>query len=68
MIKSLLIAITSITSLMLVWLIIQALWKKTFREYISDVDVLAERRSCQNCGCTTACTKKEEKLEVQSNI
>jgi hypothetical protein len=31
MIKSLIIAITSITALMMGWLIVQLLWKKTFQ-------------------------------------
>ncbi len=65
MIKSLIIAITSITALMMGWLIIQTFWKKTFREYVSDEDVLAERRSCKNCGCTKACINKTEKLEIE---
>ncbi len=62
MIKSLIIAITSITLLMMVWVTVQTFWKKTFRDYISDEDVLAERRSCKNCGCTEACENKKELL------
>lgn len=65
MIKSLIIAITSVTGLMLIWLIIQTFWKRTFRDYISDEDVLAERRSCKNCGCTEACSNKPGKLEMK---
>ncbi|MBK8053382.1 MAG: hypothetical protein IPK35_08950 [Saprospiraceae bacterium] len=65
MIQSLIIAITSITALMMGWLIVQLLWKKTFREYISDEDVLAERRSCKNCGCTEACENKREFLKIE---
>ncbi|MBK8625017.1 MAG: hypothetical protein IPN86_05495 [Saprospiraceae bacterium] len=62
MIKSLIIAITGISALMIGWLMIQTFWKKTFRDYISDEDVLAERRSCKNCGCTEACENKREFL------
>jgi hypothetical protein len=62
MIKSLIIAITSITLLIMVWVTVQTFWKKTFQDYISDEDVLAERRSCKNCGCTEACENKRELL------
>ena len=65
MIKSLLIAITCITALMMGWLMVQLWWKKTFREYISDEDVLADRRSCKNCGCTEACENKRELLKSE---
>jgi hypothetical protein len=65
MIESLFIAMVGITALMTVWLIVQTLWRKTFRDYISDDDVLAERRSCKNCGCTTACSNKKENLIEQ---
>jgi hypothetical protein len=40
------------------WALVQLFWKKTFAEYVSDDDVLAERRSCGSCGCTTACKKR----------
>ena len=63
MIKSLIIAITSITLLMTVWVTVQTFWKKTFQDYISDADVLAERRSCKNCGCTEACENKKQTLK-----
>lgn len=63
MLKSLIIAITSIVVLMTAWLMVQVLWKRTFQEYIHDDDVLAERRSCKNCGCTKACPNKEKVLE-----
>ncbi|MBK9254225.1 MAG: hypothetical protein IPM42_01925 [Saprospiraceae bacterium] len=65
MIKSLIIAMVGITALMTVWLLIQSLWRKTFHDYITDDDVLAERRSCNNCGCTTACSNKKENLTEQ---
>ncbi len=65
MVKSLILAMVGISALMMVWLIVQALWRKTFRDYITDDDVLAERRSCKNCGCTTACSNKKENLIEQ---
>jgi len=47
--------------LMVGWALVQGLWRKTFREHISDTDVLAERRNCGNCGCTTICENKNLK-------
>jgi hypothetical protein len=49
---------------MLLWVLIQALWGKTFSEYVSpDDDVMSGRTKCSNCGCTTACEKKELRVE-----
>ena len=64
MLKSLIIGIGGIIALMVIWAIVQFFWKKTFSEYISDEDVLAERRSCGNCGCTSIC--KNKKMEIKS--
>ena len=58
MLYSLSIAIIGIVSLMLVWTLVQSVWKKLFADHITDEDVLAERRSCGNCGCGTICQKK----------
>ena len=58
MIKSFIVAVLSILGLMLVWLVIQNKWRNTFQQFITDQDVLAERRSCQNCGCTKQCENK----------
>lgn len=55
--KSLFIAIAVIVFLMVIWLLVQKIWKITFEEYVSDEDVLAERRSCGNCGCTQLCDR-----------
>ena len=54
-----LIGIGAIVSMMLAWVWVQSLWRDTFSENISDQDVLAERRSCCNCGCTTVCKKEK---------
>jgi hypothetical protein len=62
MIDSLIIAIGGITSLMIIWMIVQSLWGKTFSDHLSDEDVLAGRTSCRNCGCTTSCKKEVEKI------
>ncbi|MEZ4984394.1 MAG: hypothetical protein R2795_05045 [Saprospiraceae bacterium] len=58
MLYSLLVAIIGIVSIALLWVVVQLWWKKSFTEYISDDDVLAERRDCGNCGCTTACKRR----------
>ncbi len=60
MLKLLLTGIGGMVGLMLVWVLVQRLWGKTFAGYFSDEDVLAERRDCRSCGCTTACENKEE--------
>jgi len=62
MIQSLLTAITAIVGLMLLWIIVQALWGKTFAEHVSDEDVMAGRTKCGNCGCTTLCKTRNEQL------
>jgi hypothetical protein len=54
-----LIGIGAIVSMMLAWIWVQSLWRDTFSENISDQDVLAERRSCGNCGCTKVCKKEK---------
>ncbi|THD66614.1 hypothetical protein E7Z59_12550 [Robertkochia marina] len=59
---SLLIGIGLIVSIVLVWVLVQVLWKDAFREEYREDDVLAGRRSCSNCGCTTQCGKKEREL------
>jgi hypothetical protein len=53
------IAIGGIVALMLAWVWVQSVWRKTFSENISDEDVLAERRSCGSCGCTKVCKKEK---------
>ena len=58
MIQSLLTAVGILVGLVLAWVGVQALWRKVFADYVNDEDVLAERRDCGNCGCTTACENK----------
>ena len=60
MIGSFLIGIGGMIFLMAIWVAVQSLWRKSFSDYISDEDVLADRRSCGNCGCTAACEKKQK--------
>ncbi|MCB0593327.1 MAG: hypothetical protein H6557_18055 [Lewinellaceae bacterium] len=66
MISSFLIGIGGMIFLMAVWVTVQSLWRKSFSDYISDDDVLADRRSCGNCGCTAACENK--RLSAENNI
>ncbi len=63
MLESLIIAVGGIIAMMTLWVIVQTLWRRTFAEYLSDEDVLADRRSCSNCGCTTICENKSNQLE-----
>lgn len=58
MIGTYLIGMGGIVGLMVLWVLVQSLWRTLFAEHITDEDVLAERRSCANCGCTTVCVKK----------
>ena len=51
MTTSLLIGLFGVVALMLYWVLVQVVWKQVFADQISDEDVLAERRSCGNCGC-----------------
>lgn len=60
-ILSYVIGIGAIVTMMLAWVGVQSLWRNTFSENISDVDVLAERRSCGNCGCTKVCEKEKSR-------
>ncbi|MEM7550435.1 MAG: hypothetical protein AAF363_12205 [Bacteroidota bacterium] len=58
MIHSLTIGIGSIVTLMLGWIIIQSVWRRMFKDEITDDDVLAGRSNCGNCGCGLICKKK----------
>ena len=68
MLQSFLIGIGGIVGLMLVWAIVQVLWGRVFAEYRSDEDVLADRRSCGNCGCATTCRKRQEEEHLPQKI
>lgn len=58
------IGILGIVFLMSLWLIVQLFWKKTFADYVSDEDPMADRTKCANCNCTKACENKAaEKIE-----
>jgi len=52
------IGIIGITGLMILWAVVQYLWRITFMDQQTDEDVLAGRSSCGSCGCGTVCKKK----------
>ena len=58
MIGSYALGIAAVIGLMLCWVAVQAAWSKAFPEAAGDVDVLAGRRSCHGCGCSSACERK----------
>ena len=62
MIKTFFIAILGFTALMILWVVVQIQWKEVFHEEIEDIDVLAGRSTCGNCGCTNKC-QTESKIQ-----
>ena len=71
MIGTYIIGIGVIVTLMVVWVLVQSFWRKTFSDHISDDDVLAGRTCCSNCGCTNTCENKRrhfQKDKMQENI
>lgn len=65
MIVNLLISIGIIVGLALAWVGVQALWGRTFREYMSGEDAMAGRTKCANCGCTTACENNLKETTIE---
>jgi hypothetical protein len=57
MLSSFLTAMLGIVGLMIGWMLVQAGWRRAFADYVEEEDVLAERRSCGNCGCSTTCRR-----------
>lgn len=60
MLKSLIIGIGFIVATAILWVVVQILWKKVFKDEYKEEDVLEGRRNCSNCGCTNICKRKEE--------
>lgn len=54
-----LIGILGISGLMVLWVIVQRLWRQVFSGDLGDIDVLAGRSDCGSCGCSAACSKKK---------
>lgn len=67
MINSLIIGISGIISLMILWIVIQSLWRKQFSSYLADEDVLVGRISCSNCGCTGICKEREKETLINQD-
>ena len=63
MITSMIVGITGMILLMALWLLVQRQWGEVFSDQINDEDVLADRSSCGNCGCTTYCENKKESIK-----
>lgn len=55
MIWSYVIGIGGTIILVVLWVLVQAYWRKIFADHITDEDVLAGRTDCGNCGCLTTC-------------
>ncbi|MGK7390156.1 MAG: hypothetical protein ACNS60_07385 [Candidatus Cyclobacteriaceae bacterium M2_1C_046] len=57
------IGILGIAALMAGWIQVQVMWKSVFADQVEDEDVLAGRKGCGNCGCSsTSCSKKKENI------
>jgi hypothetical protein len=57
------IAIIGITGLMILWAIVQHLWRVAFMDQQTNEDVLEGRSECGSCGCSTVCEKKRAPLK-----
>jgi len=55
------VGIVGITGLMIVWAIVQNLWRKAFSDQQIDEDVLVGRSDCGSCGCSSPCPNKTKK-------
>lgn len=58
-----LIGMVGIIGMMVLWGIVQHLWRKTFLDLQSDEDVLAGRADCGSCGCSSPCRSKLSELK-----
>ncbi len=64
MFESLIIGIGGMIFLMILWGAVQSLWGKTFSDYMSDEDVLADRSKCSNCHCATVCKNRTKQIST----
>jgi|AntRauTorckE5430_2_1112549.scaffolds.fasta_scaffold10214_3 hypothetical protein len=60
MTSSLIIGLVGVVALMVYWLFVQNVWRQMFADQITDEDVLADRRSCGDCGCGGGICKIKE--------
>lgn len=63
MIGNYIIGILGIAGLMIAWVVVQSLWRKTFIDEVVDKDVLAGRSDCGSCSCLTPCSVKKSGKE-----
>jgi hypothetical protein len=52
-------------ALLLAWVGVQHLWRREFGSPQGDVDVLAGRSDCGNCGCAKPCERDEAQTEFK---
>ncbi|MGL1887648.1 MAG: hypothetical protein OCD76_14120 [Reichenbachiella sp.] len=55
--NSLLIALGTIVTLMIGWVVIQKIWITMFADEVESEDALADRSKCGQCNCGTICKK-----------
>jgi hypothetical protein len=68
MFESLIIGIGGIVLMMILWVVIQGWWRRTFADYVSDEDVLAGRSRCGDCGCSAICEDRARLLSAQRPV
>jgi len=51
------IGLTTILTVVVVWVGVQIAWRRVFPDASTDPDVLAGRLGCGGCGCTDVCEK-----------
>jgi len=64
LIKSLFIAAIAIIGMMIVWTIVQTMWRKIFTGNAVGEDVLVDRRSCADCSCITICKSENKRIKI----
>ncbi len=57
------IGVVGITGLMILWVVVQNLWRNAFSDQPIDQDVLAGRSDCGSCGCGATCVNKLSELK-----
>ncbi|MFQ5632491.1 MAG: hypothetical protein ACE5I1_27295 [bacterium] len=67
MLKTYLLAIFAIPVLMMLWMIVQYAWRKTFSDTVNAEDVLAFRKGCGACSCTEICEKETMQKDAKTS-